>query len=89
MANRLYICLGKMGWLHHMLKVEAYDATKRREKNKGATNLVELPSEVPLPVDGVFLDPGPETSQTVGVEFIKRYKRVNQLNLSLFLFFSW
>lgn len=50
--------------IDHTLKVEAYDAKKRRKKSKGAANLVELPSEVPLSFDGVLLDPGPETLQT-------------------------
>lgn len=61
-----------------MVKVEAYDATKRRKKSKGATNLVELPSEVPLSFDGVLLDPGPETSQTLVVDLIIHLRRVNQ-----------
>lgn len=45
-----------------MVKVDAYDATKTRKKSRGAATLIELPSEEPLPVDGVVLDPGPEPS---------------------------
>lgn len=88
MARCQYIFTGKMGRFHHTLKVEAYDATKRRKKSKGAVNLVELPSEVPLSVDGVLLDLGPETSQTLGVELKKRLKRVKQINISYFSLFS-
>lgn len=42
-----------------MVKVEAYDATKRRKKSRGVASLVELPSDEPLSVDGTDLDPRP------------------------------
>lgn len=55
-----------------MVKVEAYDATKRRKKSRGVASLVELPSDDPLSVDGTDLDPRP--SRTSKMEMITRLK---------------
>lgn len=42
------------------MKVEPYDAAKRSTKSKEIDDLMELPSDVPLPspwVEGTVLDP--------------------------------
>lgn len=47
------------------MKVEAYDAAMRRMKSRDIDDLVELPFDVPLSVDGTVLDP-PSEGTVVG-----------------------
>lgn len=64
-----------------MVNVDAYDATKTRKKRRGIATLVELPSEEPPSVDGVVLDPGPE-SWEIEAELIKCLDKSESMNIS-------
>lgn len=48
------------------MKVETYEAAKRRNASNEIDNFMELPLEVPsASVDGTVLDPVPTTRQTI------------------------